>query len=234
MSSSYSLEGQGETETWFAHFHTHSALLGNSRPGGECADSAWQGNTVGPALADALDDMYDGMWVQGVGGPYAAKTLDNLLPLGTTQEAIDEAKRLFSVAHDKCSDSVVLTGGYRCVEQVSWILPACWRLTKSPFSQGAAVVAAALTQLASESDIQDQVAGAVLFGYPLDHQNDGRIPDFPEEKTQMYCNTTDLICHGILIILPAHGFYENDASTKAPDFLRGRVDAADDGGWWRN
>ena len=74
-----------------------------------------QGTTVGPALANALGDTYNGMWVQGVGEAYTATFPPNLLPAGTTQDAIDEAKNLFTRAHDKCPDSVVLAGGYRYV-----------------------------------------------------------------------------------------------------------------------
>ena len=53
------------------------------------------------------------MWVQGVGGAYKAEIPPNLLPAGTTQESIDEAKTLFTMAHDKCPDSTVVAGGYR-------------------------------------------------------------------------------------------------------------------------
>lgn len=59
------------------------------------------------------------MWVQGVGGDYTASWTPNFLPVGTTQEAIDEAKSLFTMAHDKCPDSVVLAGGYRYVNTSS-------------------------------------------------------------------------------------------------------------------
>lgn len=75
-----------------------------------------QGASVGPALADSLEDTYEEMWVQGVGGAYTAGFPANLLPGGTTQGAIDEAKGLFTMAHDKCPDSVILAGGYRWVK----------------------------------------------------------------------------------------------------------------------
>ena len=55
------------------------------------------------------------MWVQGVGDPYKADILPNLLPAGTTQGAIDTAKDLFIMAYEKCPDAVVVAGGYRYV-----------------------------------------------------------------------------------------------------------------------
>lgn len=68
---------------------------------------------VGPPLASALENTYEGMWVQWVSGAYTAGIPPNTLPQVTTRGAIDEAKRLFTMAHDKCSDSVVLAAGYR-------------------------------------------------------------------------------------------------------------------------
>ncbi|MBE3041770.1 cutinase family protein [Candidatus Bathyarchaeota archaeon] len=93
----------------------------------------------------------------------------------------------------------------------------------------------ALTQLASESGIHDQVAGVVLFGYTKNKENGGKIADFPEEKTRVYCETGDLVCYGILFTLPSHFMYPDDAAIAAPIFLRGRVDVAKQaGGWWKD
>ena len=36
-----------------------------------------------------------------------------MLPKGTSQEAIDEAIRLFTLAHEKCPEASIVTGGYR-------------------------------------------------------------------------------------------------------------------------
>lgn len=65
----------------------------------------------------------------------------------------------------------------------------------------------------------------------MSKKNSGRIPDFPEEKTREYCEVGDVLCRGILIPLPAHALYMDDAAIAAPIFLRGRVDAAREGGW---
>ena len=103
--------------TWYVHSPDPSRSLARSQPRSTRAYLDWQGLNAGPPLVGALDDTYEDMWVQGVGGPYTGSTAANFLPLGTTQKSIDEAKRLFTMAHDKCPGSVVLADGYRCVEQ---------------------------------------------------------------------------------------------------------------------
>ena len=89
------------------------------------------------------------------------------------------------------------------------------------------MVGAGLTQLADRPEIQNQVAGVVLFGYSKAYEYHDEIPDFPPEKTRSYCDTGDEICRGrIRVVLPAHFNYLDDALIAAPIFLRGRVDVA--------
>ncbi|SPO07443.1 related to Cutinase [Cephalotrichum gorgonifer] len=161
------------------------------------------GLTVGPALAGGLKDSFGDTWIQGVGGPYTADLIPNSLPLGTNQRSIDEAIRLFELAHTKCPNSAIVTGGY---------------------SQGSAVVGNALTQMSAE--VQAQVAGAVVFGYTKNLQNRGVIIDYPKEKTKVFCNTGDLVCTGSLVITAAHLLYNSDARGEAAQFLATRISAA--------
>ncbi|KAM5342174.1 hypothetical protein ACJ41O_015205 [Fusarium nematophilum] len=159
------------------------------------------GISAGPNVAGGLEREYgDDIWVQGVGGPYDATLVANILPAGTTKEAIDEAKRLFALANQKCPQAAVVAGGY---------------------SQGSAVMSNALSQVSST--IKDQVKGVVLFGYTKNKQNGGRIPDFPTDKTEIYCNDGDSVCEGGLFILPAHFFYIIDSSVDAPRYLIGKI-----------
>lgn len=143
------------------------------------------------------------MWVQGVGGPYEATLADNFLPAGTSRAAINEAKRLFTLAHTKCPNAAIVAGGY---------------------SQGTAVMSNSISELSAE--IQDQIKGVVLFGYTKNLQNRGRIPNFPESKTEVYCNTTDAVCWGTLFIMPSHFLYTTESSILAPRYLARQIERA--------
>lgn len=91
-------------------------------------------------------------------------------------------------------------------------------------SQGTAVVGNALTE--SDDAIKQQVVGAALFGYTKNLQNRRRIPDYPEDRTAIYCGATDAVCSGSLFILPAHFLYMDDAAGPAPRFLAEKINAA--------
>ncbi|KAL0937015.1 cutinase [Colletotrichum truncatum] len=161
------------------------------------------GISAGPIVADALESRYGAsqVWVQGVGGPYSADLASNfIIPEGTSRVAINEAKRLFTLANTKCPNSAVVAGGY---------------------SQGTAVMASSISELSST--IQNQIKGVVLFGYTKNLQNLGRIPNFSTSKTEVYCALADAVCYGTLFILPAHFLYQADAATSAPRFLAARI-----------
>ncbi|KAK3303663.1 carbohydrate esterase family 5 protein [Chaetomium strumarium] len=162
------------------------------------------GTVTGPPLASALEREYrNDIWVQGVGGAYGATLADNFLPGGTSQAAIREATRLFTLANTKCPNASVVAGGY---------------------SQGAALMAGTVSKLSST--IQNQVKGVVLFGYTQNLQNKGQIPNYPADKTKVFCNVGDTVCTGTLIIMPAHLLYTSEASTDAPRFLISKVGSA--------
>jgi len=162
------------------------------------------GLTVGPSVATGLETSFrNSVWVQGVGGPYGATLGDNFLPAGTSRAATDEAKRLFNMANQKCPNAAIVAGGY---------------------SQGAAVMSTSVSQLSST--VQNQVKGVVLFGYTKNLQNGGRIPNFPTDKTEIYCNVSDAVCWGSLFILPAHLLYTSEAAIDAPRWLTQKINAA--------
>ncbi|KAL2258428.1 hypothetical protein VTK26DRAFT_8267 [Humicola hyalothermophila] len=159
------------------------------------------GLSAGPNVADGLENYYrNDLWVQGVGEPYSAGLAENFLPAGTSRAAIDEAKRLFTMAHDKCPNSAIVAGGY---------------------SQGTAVMSNSISELPSA--IQNQIKGVVLFGYTKNLQNGGRIPNFPQDKTEVYCNVSDAVCWGTLFILPSHFLYTTESSVAAPLWLRSKI-----------
>ncbi|RBA20532.1 cutinase [Fusarium proliferatum] len=158
------------------------------------------GITVGPILAEAMQLAIPDIWIQGVGGPYKADLAPNFFPEGTTDASIDEAKRLFQMAYTKCPDTPVVTAGY---------------------SQGTVVVGYALSEL--DGAVQNQVVGAALFGYTKNEQLGGRIPNYPTDRTKIFCLPTDLVCDGTLFILPAHFLYGADAAVPGPEFLVGQI-----------
>ncbi len=141
--------------------------------------------------------------MQGVGGAYAAGLAENFLPLGTSQAAIDEAKRLINLAATKCPNAAIALGGY---------------------SQGTAVVGNAVAQVSAA--VQAKVKGVVLFGYTKNLQNGGVIPGFDSSKTKVYCAVGDAVCTGTLTILPAHlGYGTVDAAISAPAWLATKIGA---------
>ncbi|KAG6009453.1 hypothetical protein E4U21_002368 [Claviceps maximensis] len=163
------------------------------------------GASVGPIVANTLTNQLgkDGIWIQGVGGPYTAGLPENAMPAGSSPAAIAEMGRLFTLANSKCPDSIILAGGY---------------------SQGAALAAAAIS--AASSVIREQIAAAVLFGYTKNQQNNGQIPNYPPDRVKVFCNAGDMVCTGSLFITEAHLNYAPAAANAAPQFLESKVAAS--------
>jgi len=153
--------------------------------------------------ANALEAHYgdENIWIQGVGWPYTASLIPNLLPDGSTQAAINEMRNLLILADAKCPSSKIVAGGY---------------------SQGAALAAAAVRD--STPAIRDRISGVVLFGYTKNQQYGGGIPNFPQDKVKVICAPLDLVCNGTLIVVPPHLTYLDEAATEAPEFLISKID----------
>lgn len=154
--------------------------------------------SLGPLLASALKSRLgqSGVWVQGVGGPYGATLMDNVWPAGSSEAAIQEMKRLFTLASTKCPKARILAASN---------------------SQGSAVTAAAISRL--DESTRAKIAGTVLFGYTKNLQNHGQIPNYPPDRLKVYCNPGDMVCTGSLFITAAHLGYAPAASRDAPEFL---------------
>jgi cutinase len=68
---------------------------------------------MGPQLCWGLKNAFpESVACQGVGGAYDAGLIDNLLPAGTTREAIAEGKKMFELAIEKCPNTKIVAGGY--------------------------------------------------------------------------------------------------------------------------
>jgi len=159
------------------------------------------GGSVGPPTCNRLKREYGSLSVacQGVGDPYDATLAANFLPEGTTSDAYNEAIRLFTLANTKCPGSTVVAGGY---------------------SQGAAVMVASIRRLSST--IQNQIAGVVLYGNTRNAQENGNIPNFPNNKVETICALTDGVCYGTLTVTAGHLSYGDDVDD-AVDFLSDRI-----------
>ena len=65
------------------------------------------------------------------------------------------------------------------------------------------------------ASIQDKIYGVVLFGFTRNLQDGGRIPNYPQSRTLVFCAVGDLVCDGTLIITEAHLSYGVDAPAAA-------------------
>jgi cutinase len=102
----------------------------------------------------------------------------------------------------QCPDSVIVAGGY---------------------SQGAAVNHRAIEDL--PANVQDQIAGVVLYGDTQKQQDNDQIPNFPAAKTKIICQPGDAVCLGTLTILPAHLTYGARAD-EGVEFLTTQIQGA--------
>jgi cutinase len=163
-----------------------------------------QGSSVGPPTCRGLKATYgaNNVACQGVGSPYDATLGGNVLPEGTTTAAYGEAQRLFNLASTKCPNTKIVAGGY---------------------SQGAAVMVASVRRLSTA--VQNKIAGVVLYGNTRNAQEGGKIPNFPAAKALTFCNLSDGVCGGGLVVTAGHLTYQVDVP-EAVDYLEGRITAA--------
>lgn len=70
--------------------------------------------SMGPMVCTGLKARFGAGNVacQGVGGPYTAGLMDNVLPDGTTPQAIAEAVRMYQRAA-QCPNAKIVGAGYR-------------------------------------------------------------------------------------------------------------------------
>jgi cutinase len=82
---------------------------------------------MGPTVCSGLKSKFKGdVACQGVGGAYSAGLMDNVSASGTSAGAISEALKMFTTAHSKCPNSIIVAGGYRYVYKIyGWILLTC-------------------------------------------------------------------------------------------------------------
>jgi cutinase len=73
--------------------------------------------------------------------------------------------------------------------------------------------------------VKNKVAGVVLYGNTRNAQENGKIPNFPSEKALTFCNISDGVCGGGLVVTAGHLTYTRDVPD-AVDYLEERISAA--------
>lgn len=159
-----------------------------------------QGFIIGPSLQTALRTRIPGMQTYPVG--YAASIATNISMDRTDAASIAEGAKAFQRAAG-CKS--IIAGGY---------------------SQGAAVMhnVIGLKKSLSE-DLKRKIAGVALFGDTRNAQDRGHIPNFPTEKSKVWCNPSDGVCGGMLNVNAGHLAYSNAQINEAASWLASRVKA---------
>ncbi|KAF2424821.1 cutinase-domain-containing protein, partial [Tothia fuscella] len=139
------------------------------------------GSYVGYPLLNVLKKKgFTDLAVEGV--TYGAGVMTNIFSTGGADgDGVKDANRLFKLAASKCPNTIILGGGY---------------------SQGAAIMHRGVQDL--PSDVVAKIAGVALFG---DTQSSGHIKNFPKEKSEVFCEASDGVCGGLLLVNLGHLSY---------------------------
>jgi len=125
---------------------------------------------------------------------YAASLATNMSMARTDQASINKGVDAFKKAA-KCQ--VLVAGGY---------------------SQGAAVMHNVIGK-ALDSSIKSKIAGVALFGDTRNAQDKGHIPNFPTERSKVWCNKSDGVCGGGLMVNAGPLSYSNSQIREAATYL---------------
>jgi cutinase len=71
------------------------------------------------------------------------------------------------------------------------------------------------------ADLKGKLAGVALFGDTRNKQDGGHIPNFPTEKSRVWCNPSDGVCSGALNVNAGHLSYSNSQINEAATYLAG-------------
>ncbi|KAK5939613.1 hypothetical protein PMZ80_007992 [Knufia obscura] len=159
------------------------------------------GTVIGPDVGNGLKRVFGSTNVAVEGIDYPALLSTNNLPGGADLGGIREMEDLLDSAASRCPNSKIVVGGY---------------------SQGAALVHRAVEDRSTA--VKNKIVGAVTFGDTKNLQDGRQIPNFPREKTRIFCAVGDLVCTGSLIITAAHLTYGANAA-EAVAFLAARIRA---------
>jgi hypothetical protein len=68
-------------------------------------------------------------------------------------------------------------------------------------------------------DIKSKIAGVALFGDTRNAQDKGHIPNFPSERSKVWCNPSDGVCGGGLNVNAGHLSYSGAQISEAARYL---------------
>jgi cutinase len=71
------------------------------------------------------------------------------------------------------------------------------------------------------AELKGKVAGVALFGDTRNQQDKGHIPNFPPEKSKVWCNASDGVCGGQLNVNAGHLSYSSTQIGAAATYLAG-------------
>jgi cutinase len=74
-----------------------------------------------------------------------------------------------------------------------------------------------------DASLKSKIAGVALFGDTRNKQDGGHIPNFPQEKSRVWCNRDDGVCGGGLNVNAGHLSYSNAQINEAATWLAGRA-----------
>jgi cutinase len=89
-------------------------------------------------------------------------------------------------------------------------------------SQGTACIHRSIPKL--NAAVQAKIVGVVLFGDTQAAQTGKKIQGLSADKVKIYCNTSDAVCTGTLVITQAH-FQYTPSVAPATQFLISQIDA---------
>jgi len=157
------------------------------------------GILIGPPLQSGLKRHFPSMTTYPV--LYDASLATNVNVARTDERSMTKGVEAFEKAYRACPSGIIIAGGY---------------------SQGAAVMHNVVGAKLS-AQIKGRIAGVALFGDTRNKQDSGHIPNFPPERSKVWCNPSDGVCGGQLNVNAGHLSYSNAQLSAAAEWLTGQA-----------
>jgi cutinase len=155
-----------------------------------------KGILIGPKLQSQLRAKLPGLRTFPV--LYSAQLATNVSPARTDPSSISKGVAAFRRAQG-CR--VIVAGGY---------------------SQGAAVMHNVVGR-SLDARTKAKIAGVALFGDTRNKQDRAHIPNFPKERSRVWCKVSDGVCGGQLLVNAGHLSYSAIDISQAATWLAGRA-----------